>query len=82
VSECDREVSILRTPWPTKGCCAIGKKIYMNALVLFILYCVIVLATFGLYIYVIRKFRTIGIIGLSTPPAGPFVRVCNIVISV
>jgi hypothetical protein len=26
VSECDREASILRRPWHTKGCCAIGKK--------------------------------------------------------
>jgi hypothetical protein len=26
VSECDREASIIRRPWPTRGCCAIGKK--------------------------------------------------------
>jgi hypothetical protein len=26
VSECDREASIIRRPWPTKGCCAKGKK--------------------------------------------------------
>jgi hypothetical protein len=25
VSECDREASIMRRPWPTRGCCAIGK---------------------------------------------------------
>ena len=24
VSECDREASIMR-PWPTRGCCAMGK---------------------------------------------------------
>ena len=24
VSECDREASIIRRPWPTGGCCAIG----------------------------------------------------------
>jgi hypothetical protein len=24
VSECDREASIMRRPWPTGGCCAIG----------------------------------------------------------
>jgi hypothetical protein len=24
VSECDRETSIMRTPWPTMGCCAVG----------------------------------------------------------
>jgi hypothetical protein len=27
VSECDREASIMRRPWPTRGCCAMGKKI-------------------------------------------------------
>ena len=26
VSECDREVSILRRSWPTRGCCAMDKK--------------------------------------------------------
>jgi len=26
VSECDREASIMRRPWPTRGCCAIKKK--------------------------------------------------------
>ena len=26
VSECDREVSIMRRPWPTMGCCAIGEN--------------------------------------------------------
>jgi hypothetical protein len=26
VSECDREASEMRRPWPTGGCCAIGKK--------------------------------------------------------
>jgi hypothetical protein len=26
VSECDREASILRRPWPTGGCCTIGTK--------------------------------------------------------
>jgi hypothetical protein len=26
VSECDREASIMRRPWLTRGCCAIGKK--------------------------------------------------------
>jgi len=24
VSECDRKVSIMRRPWPTRGCCAMG----------------------------------------------------------
>jgi hypothetical protein len=24
VSECDRETSIMRRPWPTGGCCAMG----------------------------------------------------------
>jgi hypothetical protein len=27
VSECDREASTLRRPWPTGGCCAVGKNI-------------------------------------------------------
>jgi hypothetical protein len=26
VSECDREASILKRAWPTKGCCAMGGK--------------------------------------------------------
>jgi hypothetical protein len=24
VSECDREASIMRRPWPPRGCCAMG----------------------------------------------------------
>jgi hypothetical protein len=27
VSECDGEASILRRPWPTGGCCAMGTKV-------------------------------------------------------
>jgi hypothetical protein len=27
VSECDREASIMCRLWPTRGCCAIGKKL-------------------------------------------------------
>jgi hypothetical protein len=30
VSECDREASIMRRPWPNKGCCANGKKKYSH----------------------------------------------------
>jgi hypothetical protein len=26
VVECDREASIMRRPWPTGGCCAMGKN--------------------------------------------------------
>jgi hypothetical protein len=26
VSACDREASIMRWPWPTRGCCAIGGR--------------------------------------------------------
>jgi len=26
VQRCDREVSIMTTPWPTRGCCAMEKK--------------------------------------------------------
>jgi hypothetical protein len=26
VSKCDRVASIMRRPWPTRGCCATGKK--------------------------------------------------------
>ena len=26
VSECDREASIVRRPWPTGGCCARGER--------------------------------------------------------
>jgi hypothetical protein len=25
VSECDREVSVMRRPWPTRDCCAMGR---------------------------------------------------------
>jgi hypothetical protein len=25
VTECDGETSVMRTPWPTTGCCATGK---------------------------------------------------------
>jgi hypothetical protein len=25
--ECDREASIMRRAWPTRGCCAMGKKV-------------------------------------------------------
>ena len=28
VSECDRESSIMRRPWPTEGCCVMTKKLY------------------------------------------------------
>ena len=28
VSECDCEVLIMKMPWPTRDCCAIGEKIY------------------------------------------------------
>ena len=31
VAECDREASIMRRPWPTRGCCAMGKKCYKQA---------------------------------------------------
>jgi hypothetical protein len=27
VPECDGEASIMRRPWPTRGCCAMGEKI-------------------------------------------------------
>jgi hypothetical protein len=27
---CDREASILRRPWPTRGCCAIEKKLFLT----------------------------------------------------
>jgi hypothetical protein len=26
VSECDREASIMKRPWPSRSCCAMGKK--------------------------------------------------------
>ena len=31
VSECDREASIMRRPRPTRGCCAMKKKVLMKA---------------------------------------------------
>ena len=27
MSECDREASIMRRPWPTRGCCDVAKKV-------------------------------------------------------
>jgi hypothetical protein len=30
VSECDREASIMRRPWPNRGCCVNGNKIFEN----------------------------------------------------
>ena len=30
VSECDRKAPIMRKPWPTRGCCSIGEKMYTN----------------------------------------------------
>jgi hypothetical protein len=32
VSECDREASTVRRPWPTRGCCDIGEKIVICSL--------------------------------------------------
>jgi hypothetical protein len=29
VSKCDRKTSIMRTPWPTRGCCAMNVYIYI-----------------------------------------------------
>jgi len=26
LNECDHESSIIRRPWPSRGCCAMGKK--------------------------------------------------------
>ena len=34
VSECDREASIMRRPWPTKGCCPMWGKIIQVSLTL------------------------------------------------
>ena len=28
--ECDREASIMRRPWPTRGCCVMEIYIYLN----------------------------------------------------
>jgi hypothetical protein len=36
VSECDRLASIMRRPWPTRGCCVIGKKTFYLFIYLFI----------------------------------------------
>jgi len=34
VSECYREASIMRTPYSTRGCCGVGKKIIKKAIIL------------------------------------------------
>ena len=49
---------------------------YVHALVLFIQHRITVLASFyAIYtVYIIRKYRTIGITGLPTPPVSPFIR--------
>jgi hypothetical protein len=31
VSECDREASIMRRPWPSRFCCAMGRKVYRSS---------------------------------------------------
>ena len=31
VSECDRKASVMRRPWPTKGCCAMGGGCVMDS---------------------------------------------------
>jgi hypothetical protein len=36
VSECDRKASIIRRPWPTRGCCAMGKNMYIFQVLMFI----------------------------------------------
>jgi len=33
VSECDREASIMRKPWPTRGCYAMGMKVVVVVVV-------------------------------------------------
>jgi hypothetical protein len=35
VSECDREASIMRRPWPTGGCCATGKFLCIVFVILY-----------------------------------------------
>jgi len=30
VTECDREASIMRRPWLTQGCCAMGEKVKLS----------------------------------------------------
>ena len=32
VSECDHETSTVRRPWPTSGCCAMGRNVYNIAI--------------------------------------------------
>jgi hypothetical protein len=32
VCECDRETSIIRRPWPTRGCCAMEKRYLFSSL--------------------------------------------------
>ena len=34
MSECDREASIMRKPWPATGCCAMGKEILVDIFVI------------------------------------------------
>ena len=82
--QCDHEASIMGKPWPTRGYCTMGKK-------LFIQYCITGLATFSaiyIYIYIhtythwfiIRNYQTVGIIGPSTSPVSPFIKWCTVVI--
>jgi hypothetical protein len=41
VSECDRGVSIMRRPWPTRGCCALwgGGGVIIGVQVSVVIYC-------------------------------------------
>jgi hypothetical protein len=39
VSECDREASIMRRPWPTRGCCSMGRKFVWKYEIIIFLFC-------------------------------------------
>jgi hypothetical protein len=38
VFECDREASIMRRPRPTRGCCAVEKKMAISGLPVFLIF--------------------------------------------
>jgi hypothetical protein len=52
VSECDHDAWMMRRPWPTRNCCAIGKKYMYMDTYMCICVCVCVCVCVCIYIYI------------------------------
>ena len=69
MSECDRETSIIRTLWPTVGCCAVDIIITTITIIIIAIVVVVVVVVVVVFVvvvvllvllYDITKFRTIN----------------------